>query len=96
MLIEPTGSDWDDSCQKNNVPPPFFNINLCVCETGMAEYSDWVAGSRDFSVLRCVWDLAGLIQTPIQWVPRSFSPGLKLLGREADHIPPSTAEVKYS
>jgi hypothetical protein len=33
-------------------------------------------------------------QPPIQWVPGAFSPGVKRPGREADHSPPSTAEVK--
>jgi hypothetical protein len=31
----------------------------------------------------------GPTQPPIQWVP-----GVKLLGRESDHSPPSSAEVK--
>jgi hypothetical protein len=30
----------------------------------------------------------------IQWVPGALSLGLNLLGREADHTPPSNAEVK--
>jgi hypothetical protein len=36
----------------------------------------------------------GPTQLPIQCVPGALSPGVKRLGREADHIPPSTAEVK--
>jgi hypothetical protein len=32
--------------------------------------------------------------TPIQWVPVALSLGVKRSGREADHSPPSTAEVK--
>jgi hypothetical protein len=31
---------------------------------------------------------------PIQWVPGVLSLGVKLLGREADHSPPFTAEFK--
>jgi hypothetical protein len=31
---------------------------------------------------------------PIQWVPGDLSPGLKRPGREADHSPPTSAEVK--
>jgi hypothetical protein len=31
---------------------------------------------------------------PIKWVPRSLFPGLKRRGSEADHSPPSSAEVK--
>jgi hypothetical protein len=33
-------------------------------------------------------------QPPIQWVPRALSLGIKRPGREADHSPPSSAEVK--
>jgi hypothetical protein len=36
----------------------------------------------------------GPTHSPIQWVPGALSLGVKLLGREADHSPPSIAEVK--
>jgi hypothetical protein len=36
----------------------------------------------------------GPTQPPIQWVPGALSLGLKRPGREADHSPPSGAEVK--
>jgi hypothetical protein len=36
----------------------------------------------------------GPTQPPMQKVLRSFSPGVKWLGRETDHSPPSIAEVK--
>jgi hypothetical protein len=36
----------------------------------------------------------GPIQPPIQWVPGGLSLGVKRPGREADHSPPSSAEVK--
>jgi hypothetical protein len=36
----------------------------------------------------------GPTQTPIQWVPGALSLGVKQLGREADHSPPSSAKVK--
>jgi hypothetical protein len=36
----------------------------------------------------------GPSQSPIQWVPEALSSGVKLPGREADHSPPSSAEVK--
>jgi hypothetical protein len=36
----------------------------------------------------------GSTQPPIQWVPGFLSLGVKRLGREADHSPPSSAEVK--
>jgi hypothetical protein len=36
----------------------------------------------------------GSTQPPIQWVTGSLSPGVKRPGREADHSPPASAEVK--
>jgi hypothetical protein len=36
----------------------------------------------------------GPTQPHIQWVPRSLSPGVKRLGREADHSSPSSSEIK--
>jgi hypothetical protein len=34
-------------------------------------------------------------QPPNQWVPDALSPRVKQPGREADHSPPTRAEVKY-
>jgi hypothetical protein len=36
----------------------------------------------------------GPTQPPIQWVPGTLSVGVKRLGREANHSPPSSAEIK--
>jgi hypothetical protein len=36
----------------------------------------------------------GLTRPPIQWAPGPLSPGVKRQGREADHSPPTSAEVK--
>jgi hypothetical protein len=36
----------------------------------------------------------GSTQPPSQWVPRAHSLGVKWLGYEADHSPPTSAEVK--
>jgi hypothetical protein len=36
----------------------------------------------------------GPTQPPIQWVPGGLSLGVKQLGHEADHSPPSSAKVK--
>jgi hypothetical protein len=33
-------------------------------------------------------------QPPIQWVPGALSSGVKRSGREVDHSPPTSAEVK--
>jgi hypothetical protein len=35
----------------------------------------------------------GSTQPPIQWVPGPLSPGVKQQGREADHSPPTSADV---
>jgi hypothetical protein len=37
---------------------------------------------------------SGTTQPPIEWVPDSLSPGIKRPGSEADHSPPTGAEVK--
>jgi hypothetical protein len=36
----------------------------------------------------------GLTQPPVQWVPGALSLGVKWLGCEADHSPPSSAKVR--
>jgi len=36
----------------------------------------------------------GPTQPPVQWVPEALSLGVKQLGYEADHSPPSSSEVK--
>jgi hypothetical protein len=36
----------------------------------------------------------GIIQPPIQWALGALSPGLKRPGCEANHSPPTSAEVK--
>jgi hypothetical protein len=36
----------------------------------------------------------GSTQPPFQWVAVTPSPRVKLQGREADHLPPTNAEVK--
>jgi hypothetical protein len=68
-------------------------------------YGDWLlagrltgrssslGGGKDFhfSMSR---PALGLAQPPIQWVPGTLSPGVKRQGREADHSPPFSAEVK--
>jgi hypothetical protein len=37
---------------------------------------------------------SGPTHSHIQWATSAFSMGIKRLGREADHLPPSSAEVK--
>jgi hypothetical protein len=36
----------------------------------------------------------GSTQPPTQWVPGALFPGVKRLGREVDHSPPTSAEIK--
>jgi hypothetical protein len=38
----------------------------------------------------------GPTQPPVKWIPGTLSVGVKRPGRETDHSPPSSAEVKNS
>jgi hypothetical protein len=53
------------------------------------------AGAKDLSCNLCIQSTAlGPTQPPVQWVPGVRSPGVKARpGRDADHSPPSSAEV---
>jgi hypothetical protein len=83
-----------------------FGSNLIDWEPGQpSRYSDWLWAGRPrgqswspsrgkiflLSMSRLV---LGPTQPPIQWVPQAFSPGVKRTGHEADHSPPTSAEVK--
>jgi hypothetical protein len=50
-------------------------------------------GAGNFSFHHRVQTLAPT-QPPIQWVPGALSLRVKRPAREADHLPPSSAEVK--
>jgi hypothetical protein len=52
------------------------------------------SGAKNF--LFSMWSRPALgpTQPPIQWVPGVLSPGVKRPWREADHSPPTSAEVK--
>jgi hypothetical protein len=52
------------------------------------------AGAGNFSLTTASRTALGPTQPPIQWVPGALSLGVKRPGREADHSPPSSAEVK--
>jgi hypothetical protein len=47
-----------------------------------------------FALLHVIQTGFGLTQAPIQWVPEALSPELNRQGREADHSPPTSAEIK--
>jgi hypothetical protein len=83
-----------------------LNMWLSFPSLSYHEYSDWLRAGR----ARCRSSSPGrvknvLFSTPsrpalgftqprIQWVPGALSPGVKRQGREADHSPPPSAEVK--
>jgi hypothetical protein len=53
------------------------------------------AEARDFSSKLCVQTAMGPTQPSVQWVPGgSFLGGKARRGRDADHSPPSSAEVE--
>jgi hypothetical protein len=65
----------------------FFYIK---CER--SRYSDWLRAGRSRGQVFSL-DL-GSTQPPIQWVPGTLAPEVKRSVREADHSPPTSAEVK--
>jgi hypothetical protein len=46
------------------------------------------------SHINTVHAFLGPTQPPIKWVPGTLTPGVKQLGHEAEHSPPSSAKVK--
>jgi hypothetical protein len=70
-----------------------------VVEKNRSRDSDWLragvpVGVTIFTSPRRPDQLWGPPQPPIQWVLGALSPGVKWPGREADHSPPTSAEVK--
>jgi hypothetical protein len=53
-----------------------------------------VVGFKNFLFSSLSRPALGPTQPPIQWVPRALSAGVKLKGRETDHSPPASSEVK--
>jgi hypothetical protein len=72
----------------------------------LSRYSDWLRAGRprcrsssprkvkNFLFSTSSRPTVGPTQPHIQWVPGPLSPGVKRQGREADHSPPTSAEVK--
>jgi hypothetical protein len=60
---------------------------------GVQGFDSW-QGLRIFLFTIMSRMAAGPTQPPIQWVPGALSLGVKRPGHEADHSPPSSAEVK--
>jgi hypothetical protein len=87
----------------------FLNVGSVLknCELGkLSQYSDyavcWTGGvrfqgrPRNFSLRHRFRPTLGPTQSPIQWVPGALSPEVKRPGREADHSPLSSADIKNS
>jgi hypothetical protein len=87
-----------------------WNLKLEWCDATLVEeekYSDWLRAGRSddrgsipggglgiFLFDTMSRPALGLTQSPIQWVPGALSLEVKRPGREADHSPPYSAEVK--
>jgi hypothetical protein len=56
--------------------------------------SSSLGGVKNFLYSTSSKTALGSTQPPTQWVPGAPSPGVKQPGREADHSPPASAEVK--
>jgi hypothetical protein len=62
------------------------------CTTEGSEFEpQW---GQEFSLLHVVQPALGSTKPPIQWVAEALSLGVKRPGREANHSPPASAEVK--
>jgi hypothetical protein len=85
------------------------NNNHCSTNRNLGQhswYSDWLWAGRlrgrssspgrvkNFLFSKSFRLILGPTQPPIQWAPGALSPGVKRPGREADHSPLSSAEVK--
>jgi hypothetical protein len=67
----------------------FLILYVLISELG--ELSWYKEQEQGFFLFR---PALGPTQPPMQWVPRPVSPAVKWRGREADHSPPSSAEVR--
>jgi hypothetical protein len=52
------------------------------------------AGDGNFYLHHCIQNSSGPTQPPSQWVSGALPLGVKRPGREANHSPPSSAELK--
>jgi hypothetical protein len=76
-------------------------VTFIYSQLQLSRYSDGLDGpgfdSRECKI--CLFSTAsrpilGLTQLPIEWLPGALSLWVKRQGRESDHSPPSSAEVK--
>jgi hypothetical protein len=78
--------------------------DLCKLKLERSRYSDWLGAGRPWgrisspgrgNIFLSTSSIPVLGPThPIQWAPGALPPGVKRQGREADHSPPSSTEVK--
>jgi hypothetical protein len=79
---------------------------ICTLHQILSQYGDWLRtgrsgfdprqGQKIFTLASASRAALEPIQPPAQWVPGVLSPGVKARpGRDADHSPPFSAEVKY-
>jgi hypothetical protein len=70
--------------------------NICSMITFTMGYMIWCSSpGRGWEYFTTASKPAlGPTELPIQWIPGALSLGVKRPGREADHSPPSSAEVK--
>jgi hypothetical protein len=85
-----------------------FYVSICYCWNRDSEVSiatgyglddqgvrvSSPAGLKNFQFTMLSRSALRSTQSPIQWVLGALSPGVKRPGREADHSPPASAEVK--
>jgi hypothetical protein len=83
----------------------YIYISYCGQWAGLAQYysaglrAEWsriwvTVGAGNFLFTTTSRPALGPTQPPIEWVPGAHSLGVKRPGHEADHSPPSSAEVK--
>jgi hypothetical protein len=88
---------WEDSRISSAHGQMFRNHNSSV---GIAKGRVWKtgirfpAGPRDFYLYHCVQTGFGATQHIMQYVRGRFPPGVKRSGRENDHLPPSSVDIK--
>jgi hypothetical protein len=70
-----------------------FNWHTAELRAGRSWFKGSIPGERLGIFLFVFRPALGPTQPPIKWVPGLLSVGVKWPGREADHTPPSSAEV---
>jgi hypothetical protein len=77
----------------NNDEPEYLSQNRDGLHAGRPEF-DFRQGKVHILCSAVPRPALGRTQSPIHWIPGNLSPGAKRTGRESDHSPTSSAEVK--